>query len=578
MDIMTYLVFEDFFNQVEKSGLALPLSCLGDGQVIDDVIKELISGLDPIEVISYSSFWNMIVQHCDPGESALLGRKELEAVGFGKDIPGNKVFVHRDCLLHIMSRIIMDGSDGTMRITGGSDRRGTRKYYKSLLLVNSKVNSITGDARQTLLKDHFIRDYPLSYAPQATSTIFKNRLQRYWHIYSRILPSMNEPEREMVSKGVQALEKDSGLSLKEHYLVLAGVLSWFLILPVERRKGKIGGASLGFDYRNINSFYIRKNNFPDADRLMCLIEYLARDKNCMQKHFTKNRRDAVGGFYKNFQDFFDRPIFKIDDNNFCVLDLKFFVEGLCSGFLWRIADMASLQHNLQDLKGYYGQLLEKDFVFLLEQIFGRNRVRKTSGQGADAVVETDDCLLLFEFTTEYYRFASLYNTAAGSFMKDMKRLLFNQGKNDPDGREKKDKGKFLKLNEYLNNSGKQKKTILPILVTENYLGDFDLLNQFENLLDKEIQKCGLTNLQKHKPLILCLDDLEIFWALSNEDKAVQKLVECFQMWEKSDKGKFLYNFSYFLSSQGDAIIRNESYVSFFDYSKFWDELAESGKK
>jgi hypothetical protein len=86
----------------------------------------------------------------------------------------------------MMSRIIMDVKDGTMQITGGSDRRGTRKYYKSLLLMNSKINRITGNARQTLLKDHFIRDYPLSYAPQATSTIFKNRLQRYWYIYSRI--------------------------------------------------------------------------------------------------------------------------------------------------------------------------------------------------------------------------------------------------------------------------------------------------------------------------------------------------------------------------------------------------------
>ena len=235
--------------------------------------------------------------------------------------------------------------------------------------------------------------------------------------------------------------------------------------------------------------------------------------------------------------------------------------------------MASLQHNLQDLKGYYGQLLEKYFVFLLEQIFGQNRVRKTPGQGADVVLETDDCLLLFEFTTEYYRFASLYNTATDSFVKDVKRLLFNQGKNDPDSREKKDKGKFLKLNEYLNISGKQVKKIIPILVTENYLGDYDLLDQFDNILDKEIQECGLTNIQKHKPLILCLDDLEIFWALSKKDKAVQELVECIQEWEESDKGKFLYNFSYFISSRDDAIIKNESYISFFDYAKFWDELA-----
>lgn len=575
MNVMTHAVYEDFFDQIEKRGLTLPLSCLDDKRVIDEVIDELISGLDPIEAISYSSFLNMIVQHCEPEESARLGRKELTVVGFGKNILGNKVFFHRDCLLHMMSRIIIGSKNGTVHITGGNDRRGTKKYYKALLLINSKINSTTGNQRHILLKDYFLRDYPLSYAPQATTTIFKNKLQRYWHIYSRILPSMTEHEAELISEGIRVLEKDSGLSLREHYLVLAGVLGWFLILPVKKRERQSEGtSSLGFDYRNINSFYIRKINFPDTDRLMCLIEYLAKDKNCLQEQFAKNRRDEVYGFYRNFQDFFDRPIFKIDHDNFCILDLKFLIEGLCSGFLWRIKDKASLQNIHQELKGYYGRLLEKYFTFLLEQIFGHANISKAPGSGPDSIVETDDYLIIIEFTTEYYRFSSLYNTSTKSFMEDLHRLLFNKGKDNPDGRNKKDKGKFLKLNEYLNVTGKQGKTIIPVLVTENYLGDYDLLNQFNNVLDNNIKQYGLTNIQEQKPLILCLDDLEILWALSNKGYAIQEFRARIKAWENSDKGRFMFNFSYFISSQSDAIIRNENYIDFFDYSKFWDELAE----
>ena len=135
MDFMTHLIYEDIFNQIEKSGLTLPLSCLGDKKVIDEVIDELISGLDPIEAISYTSFLNMIVQTCEPEESAGLGRNEIAAVDFKKDIQGNKVFLHRDCLLHMMSRIIMRGKDGAMRITGRIDKRGTAKYYKALLFI-----------------------------------------------------------------------------------------------------------------------------------------------------------------------------------------------------------------------------------------------------------------------------------------------------------------------------------------------------------------------------------------------------------------------------------------------------------
>lgn len=238
MNILTYPMYEDFHDQIEKSGLTLPLSCLDDEKIINEVLQELISSIDPIEAISFSSFLNMVVQTCEPGESARLGRRELAEIGFRKNIGENKVFFHRDCLLHMMSRIIIDGKNGTMQITGGSDRRGTKKYYKSLLLINSKINRIGANARQTLLKDHFIRDYPLSYAPQATSIIFKNRLQRYWHIYSRILPGMGGPERKLISIGINALEKNSGLTLQDHYLVLSSVLSWFLILPVEKRKRK----------------------------------------------------------------------------------------------------------------------------------------------------------------------------------------------------------------------------------------------------------------------------------------------------------------------------------------------------
>ena len=547
MNILTYSIYEDFHNQVEKSGLTLPLSCLDDEKIVNEVLQELTSSIDPIEAISFSSFLNMVVQTCEPGESAQLGRRELAEIGFGKNIGNNKVFFHRDCLLHMMSRIIIDGKNGTMQITGGSDRRGTKKYYKSLLIINSKINRIGANARQTLLKDHFIRDYPLSYAPQATSIIFKNRLQRYWYIYSRILPGMGGSERKLISIGINALEKNSGLTLQDHYLVLSIVLSWFLISPVEKRKRKNEEAAiLGFDYRNLGSFYINKNNFPNTDRLIRLIKFLAKDINCLQKHFIEERKDEVIGFFRYFRDFFDRSVFKIDDDRFCILDLKFLMEGLCSGFLWRIKDNASLQNDHQQLKGYYGQLIEKYFVFLIEQIFGRNRIVKVKGNGPDAKIETDDCLIIFEFTTEYYRFASLYNESTG----------------------------FLKLNEYLDTvrRGEQGKTIITVLVTENYLGDYDLLNQFDNILDTKIQEYGLTNLRAHKPLILCLDDFEIFWALSTEEKAVQDFEECYRGWEKSDKGRFLYNFSNFISSNNNAVIKNDKYLAFFDYSKFLKEL------
>jgi len=574
MEIMTHLAYEDVFNHAEKGGLTIPLSCLGDEGVVDEIIDELISGLDPIEAISYSSFLNMIVQTCEPEESARLGRNEIAAVGFKKNIPANKVFFHRDCLLHMMSRIITGGKDGTIRITGTNNRRGATKYYKALLLINSKINSAGKNALYTLLKNYLIRDYPPSHSPKTTNIIFKNRLQRYWYVYNKALSQMECHGRSVISQGINNLEEDSDLTLREQYSVLASTLNWFLLLPMRRQEMQNKETTaLGFDYRNIGSFYIRKNNFGEPDQFVRLINFLAADKHRLQKLFDKNRRDEAIGFYRHFRDFFDQPVFKIDNDNFCIFDLKFLLEGLCSGFLWRIKDRSSLHNIYQELKGYYGQLLEEYFVFLLKQIFGHAKISKTPGSGPDCIVEFGEIMFIFEFTTEYYRFSSLYRESTDFMMQDLHRLLFNQGKGDPCGRNKTDKGKFLKLNEYLEKENSGKKIFIPVLVTENYLGDYDLLNRFENFVDKKVNRYGLTNIQKYKPLIICLDDLEVFWALSTEDKAMQEFKAFAQAWEESDKGRFSYNFSYFISSPIEAVIKNEAYVDFFNYSNFLGDLA-----
>ena len=55
-----------------------------------------------------------------------------------------------------------------------------------------------------------------------------------------------------------------------------------------------------------------------------------------------------------------------------------------------------------------------------------------------------------------------------------------------------------------------KKVIIPILVTENYVGDYDLLDRFNNFLSDNIASKKLNNLKRNKPLIINLDDLENF--------------------------------------------------------------------
>ncbi|MDP2279901.1 MAG: hypothetical protein Q8K51_16985, partial [Nitrospirota bacterium] len=152
--------------------------------------------------------------------------------------------------------------------------------------------------------------------------------------------------------------------------------------------------------------------------------------------------------------------------------------------------------------------------------------------------------------------------------EDLHRLLFNTGKKDPMARGKKAKGKFFQLNDYIEQAKNNNKKIIPILVTENCLGDFDLLNKFDNYLENEINKNGLQNLRNRKSLIINLDDLEIFWAMSTENAAEADFIGCIESWEKAkaEKGPFHYNFSYFIVNKNNGIVRNAKYKEFFGFT------------
>jgi len=572
MQTMTHLVYEDVFRSIDKRGLTLPSSCLDNERIIDELVDEFVGVLDTVEVVSYSSFLNMIVQTYEPDESASLGREELAAVGISRTTPGNKVFFHRDSLLHMITRAIARSEAGNVRtipITGGHDRRGAMRYYKALLLISSKLNRASRGGRQVLLK-YFIRDYPFSYLPETTHTIYTERLQRYWHIYGYLLKEMGAGKMVTISKALKELERDSGLSLREHFSILTGLMNWFLTVPVLNRETDQDTIQGGFDCRNIRSFYIRNENFGDESSLIQLIGKMAADLPEMKERLTRDRRDPVQGFYSSFQTIFDRPIFKVEEGGFCIIDLDFLLKGICSGLLWRIKDAGG--SGLQALKGEYGDLLEKYFDFLVQQIFSGSELSKTPRTGADYVVESETHVIVLEFTTEYYRFSSLYGQSDASFLQDIHRLLFNKGKDDPYSRGKSDEGKLLKLNKYVIETAAKGKPVIPVLVTKNYIGDYDLLNQFDAILDSKIGELGLTCLKTFKPLILCLDDLETCWAVSPEDEGARAFIAVVQAWQTADKGRHLFNFSYFISNREDVYVVNQKYADLFNYRRFLDDL------
>jgi hypothetical protein len=67
-----------------------------------------------------------------------------------------------------------------------------------------------------------------------------------------------------------------------------------------------------------------------------------------------------------------------------------------------------------------------------------------------------------------------------------------------------------------------------------------------------------------KPIILSLDDLETFWAISIRGEEKKEFILLFKMWEKVQKGKYLHSFASFVSEE--KRLNNEEYLDFFKTS------------
>lgn len=567
--ILTFLTYEEVFSEIEKNGLLLPISHLNDSNNMDVLINSIIRDFEPIEAISYSSFLNAIVQTCDAEESLDLGMKEIRQSHLAS-VWQDGILFHRDNLLYLIVQIIKQESVcGKKSITGPSNIRNVQNYYKSLLLISSKLNKVQDNPEHRILKDYFIRNYPYYYLPETTYIIYSTRFQRYWHIYKNLLSSLEGSRRDKIIDGIKEIEKLTNLSFDEYFSVLTGLFNWFINVPLKRRRSPDDDSlkNLGFNYNDLESFYIRKRLFPaDDNHFINLIENFSVDFTGMRKLFLEDsRKDEVSGFYYHFQLFFDHPIYKIDEGTFCIIDLKFLFDGICSGLIWHLYRLS--QSNLQATKEQYGYLLEKYFTFLMAKIFKNVQLTCQNDNQPDAVLETEDSIIVFEFTTEYCRFASLYDIESKTFLEDLYRLLFNEGEEDSLARGKKERGKFYKLNTYIEDLKFKNKRIVPILVTENYLGDFDLFNRFDNFMFRHIESKKLNNLKDAKPLIINLDDLEYYWAFCDPNNG-NNFIDYVDSWNNTPKGQYHYNFCYFVSSQnnGTAKIRNtEISLIFLDF-------------
>ena len=582
--IITHLNYSALFETFERSGIVLMTNTLKTTKDFEDQIQYLLGQMNPIELTQFSSFLNMVVQTRTTEKTMVRGVSFLEEV---KLIPkgaglSNQIVFHRENLLNLIGQILEKDIKGDQQLTGEGHLTNQQKYCQAILFNNdllvAETENSAAASKEIVLRDYFIREWPHYYLPDVARHVYKHRILRYRYCYENLLPTLEKTDKALMDEGIHAFEQKAGVSLKEYMKVLTGLYAWFFEIPVQNEQNPPaeGQQKLGFDFQNISSFYINAKLFEKDPSFIKTLETLSKDIGELKALVADplNTRDPIAGYNKNIRVFFDNPVFKIDEGYYCVIDLKFVIENVCGGMLWRLRNDA----NLQNFKSAYGRLMEEYFKLLIQSIFKEAKVTFGGGAGADAIVEFEDKVFVIEFTTEYYRLSSLYNPTSEGFIDDAYRLLFNTGKKDARARGKSDRGKLLKLNDYVVQYEKEGRTVIPVLVTENILGDHNLLNTFDGFYDKEMADKKLTQLAGNPPVFLSLDDLETFWGYFDPKDAAKGFFEFAKYWIPAEKGPLFHNASAgmqtFVESQrgkGEARISNQDFADFFSNKELFRE-------
>lgn len=544
-------------------------------------LKNKIGQFDPVEQIAYCSFWNMICQTRDIDELRKMQYIEFRGLpNINEIIQRRELIFGRETLLYYISQVIKNNINGKSKITGQSDLFNPQyiDFGRCLLLSNSVINEL----KQGFYEREFIKNFPYD-SPKTIYWHYYHRIIRYSFIYSELIPQLVETKRRALEAGIEAIKETHKITISNIFSAVKSLFVWFIGLKegLLMRNEIPEDRSIMFNFENPLSFYIQRSNYKNFDTMIKVLDLFSMDYKGYQDEFAGAScfKDVIdNNVFKYIQCFYDNPVFKCSDDVYCILDLKFFLEKACKGIIWMMKGALKKESNINNSLGNNifsenGYLIEAYFDKLMKQIFNEDvEITSNTNNSPDAIIgithKEVKTFVVIEFTTKQNRIASLYNEDAKCFFEDVDRMLFKGDRSD--------KGKFINLNKYVTNielnNKDEKINIIPILITESPIGDYDLLNRNQGYLDKKLNEKSLTSLQRWNPIILNLDDIEIFWGAHAQATITQDFVEKLIQWRTFKvKGEYWYSFSNY-STEGCRIV-NEDYLKIFNHANLTNELS-----
>jgi len=290
-----------------------------------------------------------------------------------------------------------------------------------------------------------------------SSQEFASLLSRYWTIYFECIREAERLYLKEVFRIAREFRKATGLNLELFILLCFGLYAHYLKPKKSVLIDQPGQFLIGEQYFKNLKARIRKK----AKRIFSILAY---SKKGFKREFELQDKKG-GSFYFNFQPFWRKPFYKLNENTYFLLDLQYLQEKMTLGIYGEINDyyiMHRKEANSREkekidrkrtaLNAFTGRCLEIYVRNLLRRMYptqpplARRLFWEGQGDstgGVDFIVHYPDCLIFIEVTISGIRHNTMLTANFDKIEKEIKQIFFS-------AENRKSKGKVVQLNGAIN--------------------------------------------------------------------------------------------------------------------------------
>lgn len=491
MTFCTYFLYEDFYSEIRMSdNIILPISYLKKEENLDDLIENILKTIDLEIVLKNISKIDMQSHKLNSGDIDYILFKESKNNVFLEIYFKNrndKFLVTNKSLMFLKNILVKRIKN--IKTAPLAKKVDAGILVQLLLLANNKIEFLEKvhlnkiDIKENILL-FFLRSYPcFDYFPSKNSiqeTILIRWIGRYKEIFCMVKDS----------DWFDLDEINLNINNEKYYQGILFILGIYFLCSGHK-------------------------DYPDFISIKDLGNFeFGYIVNILQDISKEYKPQQIVDLQSLEKESYDNPVFILDNGTIIFLNITSLIENLTRSVKFLLKD--HLSKNLPPKTIYanywgnkYGKIVEKYFHRLMYKIF-YTEYKSLGGEKKEEegwlMVDNDEekVLILFEFTTEKFTRDSLWNSI--KLEKLIDRLLL-----------KDKKGKLFNLANYVKSEGDKYKNIrvVPILVTEFYIGNFFLLEELtNNMLTRKINEYHeLYPLRSNPVILLSLDDMETFWGL-----------------------------------------------------------------